>query len=342
MDEGVIKNIFVILGPARSGTSAITRALKALGIDLGNHLTRASQTVNPTGFWEDNEIVYKINREIFSQLNCLSSGVTLLDEKIFLGDSLALLKQSAIELLKHRFSTTTAWGFKDPQTTRLLPFWKSVFASLHLKEHYIIALRNPLSSAQSYQNLSGADIETGLLLWLMHIVPAIQETMGKKRVVVSYERLMENPRDELKRLQKNLDITTVASEDEVNHYIHAFLDKDLYRNQFSEEALKSHPAATLFPLCLQTYDLLLRTARDELDFESAEFLTAWQNIWNAIYHNQTFYRYIDSLLKKQYDAKKALRSIHRSRVWKMVYPLRLIQDTIHAFRYGKKTNRNHP
>ena len=55
--------------PARSGTSTIAMAMRAAGVDLGNHLTRPSKTVNPKGFGEDNEVVYKINREIFNQIN---------------------------------------------------------------------------------------------------------------------------------------------------------------------------------------------------------------------------------------------------------------------------------
>jgi hypothetical protein len=58
------KNIFLVLGMARSGTSAITRGLNALGIDLGNKLTPANEKWNPKGFWEDNEVVYQINAKI--------------------------------------------------------------------------------------------------------------------------------------------------------------------------------------------------------------------------------------------------------------------------------------
>ncbi|HSW68961.1 MAG TPA: hypothetical protein VLI69_02220 [Gammaproteobacteria bacterium] len=330
-----MNNIFVILGPARSGTSAITRALKVLEIDLGSNLTRASKTVNPKGFWEDNEVVYKINREIFNKLDCLSSGVTLLDRQILLGDRLKSIEQSAIALVKQRFSNTTSWGFKDPQTSRLIPFWQSVFASLSLNEHYIIALRNPLSSAQSYQNLSGADIETGLLLWLMHLVPAIQETTGKKRIIVSYERLMENPLAELQRLKKNLEITTALRTENVDQYVHEFLDKNLYRNQFSYEDFKSHSATKLFPLCLQTYDLLLCVANDELHFDDEKFTTEWKKILNHLEKDKLFYRYVDSLLKKHHQIAKKLRSIQRSTLWKMLYPLRIIQEGLRTLKTSR-------
>lgn len=338
-NTGLSKNIFVILGPARSGTSAIARALKTLGIDLGEHLTRASKTVNPTGFWEDNEVVYKINREIFSQIGCLSAGVTLLKKDILLSDNLKSVKQSAINLVKQRFSKTTSWGFKDPQTARVIPFWQSVFLNLNLREHYIIALRNPLSSAKSYQNLSGAALETGLLLWLMHLVPAIQQTTGKTRIVISYERLMENPRSQLERLQKNLKPTTPLIDDEVNQYVDAFLDKNLYRNQLSYENFKSHRATKLFPICLQVYDLLLRVAQDELHFEDAEFRNEWQAIWNDIEKEEAFFHYIDSLLMRCYQAERKLRSIHRSTVWKMLYPFRVIQN---ALSVKRKNNLNEP
>jgi hypothetical protein len=328
-------SIFVVLGTARSGTSTISRALKALGIDLGNHLTRASDTVNPKGFWEDNEIVYKINRELFNQLDYQSNGVVLIDKQAFFSEKLHLLKQAAIKLINQRFNQTTSWGFKDPQTARLLPFWQSVFSSLNLQEHYIIALRNPLSSAQSNRNLAGTEIETGLLLWLMHLVPAVEETIGKKRVIVSYELLMENPRAELERLQTKLQLPA-SQQDGINQYINEFLDRNLYRNKFSYEDFKSHSAVKLFPLCLKTYDLLLRVAKDELCFDDAEFIASWQTIRNTLENEHRLYCYIDAILKKQHHTERTLRTIQKSTLWKLIYPLRKINEGIRAFKHARK------
>lgn len=50
------KTVIIVLGMHRSGTSAITRSLKALGIDLGNNLMAESERNNPKGFWEDVDI----------------------------------------------------------------------------------------------------------------------------------------------------------------------------------------------------------------------------------------------------------------------------------------------
>ena len=50
--NGVPPIAVVVLGAGRSGTSAITRALQAIGVDLGDDL-RPGGGKNPTGFFED-------------------------------------------------------------------------------------------------------------------------------------------------------------------------------------------------------------------------------------------------------------------------------------------------
>ena len=45
--------LIVVLGMHRSGTSAITRALKVLGVELGDRLMPAAEDDNDTGYWED-------------------------------------------------------------------------------------------------------------------------------------------------------------------------------------------------------------------------------------------------------------------------------------------------
>ena len=48
------RSVVTVLGPPRSGTSAITRALECLGVDLGKSEDhRIADPANPKGFWED-------------------------------------------------------------------------------------------------------------------------------------------------------------------------------------------------------------------------------------------------------------------------------------------------
>src|SRR5579862_2296745 len=189
-----MKNIYVVLGMARSGTSAIARGLQALGIELGAHLTRGDAAWNAKGFYEDTDIVYSINRSVLEALNYSWLSATQIEQQYQQSDALNHLKTAATHLLQKRIGKSEHYGFKDPRTSLILPFWQSIFQQLELDDHYVIALRNPLASAYSYQKVSGVDIEEGLMLWLMHLIPAIDGTHGKKRVLVSYDLMLQNPR----------------------------------------------------------------------------------------------------------------------------------------------------
>ena len=50
------KQLIVVLGMHRSGTSAITRGLKVLGVELGDKLIAAVEGDNSKGYWEDSDL----------------------------------------------------------------------------------------------------------------------------------------------------------------------------------------------------------------------------------------------------------------------------------------------
>ena len=332
------KNVYVVLGMARSGTSVISRGLKALGVDLGSKLTPGSKW-NPKGFWEDNDIVYKINERVLAALNCSWDTVKLIDKTHQVDDTLTDFKKRAAELLTQRFASTERWGFKDPRTVKILPFWQSVFQSINVKENYVIALRNPLSSAQSYQRLTGTDVEHGLLLWLMHLLGSVNGSQGKSRVIVSYDLLMQNPRKQLDRIQQNLSLPLLAESTEIEAYVDGFLDKTLHHYEYSFEDLQSHPATSVAPLCLKIYAWLLKIAKDEITWSDTRFTLAWQEIENEFNKLSSIYSYIDTLLQRNDVLKKSMHTLHKSRLWKMIYPLRVIDDALRARRRKAKQRR---
>jgi hypothetical protein len=327
-----MKNVLVILGMARSGTSAIARGVKALGVDLGEKLTPPSERWNPKGFWEDNDIVYKINRGVLYALDNEWMSTSLIEKVKQNSGALSDLKNSAVALVKQRMSAIQYWGFKDPRTAKLLPFWQSVFSTLNIKDNYVIALRNPLASASSYQSLSGCDIEEALLLWLMHLVPAIDETHGKNRVVVSYDLLMQDPHLQLNRIKIGLDLPDLSDASEIDAYANEFLDKSLHHFEYSYNDMKSHPAMTVVPLCLKVYDVLLKLAKDEIKFDDQEFISTWQDIKEDLGKVYPVYRYIDTLLKRNKQLSRKIRTTHKSILWKMLYPLRIIDDALRTRR----------
>lgn len=322
------KNIYAVIGMARSGTSAIARGLNALGIDLGDKLEKPNALWNPKGFFEDLDIVFKINRAVLFALDYTWMSVNLVDTLCKDNENLTNIRKLAIQLLEERISNTNHWAFKDPRTAKILPFWQDVFKTLSLKDHYVIALRNPLSCAASYKRVSGVDIEVGLMLWLMHLMPAIEGTHGKPRIMVSYDALLKNPYTELKRIQQFFNIENLSTPQEIEQYAQTFLDKKLHHFDYQASDLERESACQVAPICGKMYKLFLTLANDELKFESQAFQNAWQEIKHEFDQNYPVYCFINTLLKKNKQYERHLRSIHRSIPWKLIYPLRIIDDVL--------------
>lgn len=330
------KNIYVIVGFARSGTSVITRGLQALGIDLGDHILehKENNRWNPTGFFEDKEIIYHINTKVYQKLGVSIRGIPIIHENEFKQHDFLEIKTYASNMLHERFSNTHHWGFKNPSTAKIIPFWISLFDTEKLNDHYIIALRNPLSSAQSFSKLTHMDIEVGLMLWLSHIIPAIDDTAGRKRIVVSYELMMQDPIKQLLRIKSELNILT--SHHDFDSYTKQFLNDSLHHHRYKNEDLTSHPAMSIAPLCSKVYDILMKTASDELKLNSPEFIAAWKVIKQEFEKYYPIYCYIDTILKKNKALKHTVRDMQRSIIWKLFYPLRWTNDHLRKIRQKKR------
>jgi hypothetical protein len=330
------KNVYVVLGMPRSGTSAVTRGLKALGIDLGKTLTPAHHEWNPKGYFEDTDIVYKINRRLIAMLDAGTINEYMIENQPGDHEALLQVRNNAAHLLQKRVEKTQHWAFKDPRTSKTIYFWRPIFEALNLNDQYVITLRNPLASAYSFKKYINMDVEEGMIAWLMHLIPAIDGTFGKNRVIVSYEAMLENPRLQLDRIRSNLVFPLVPNPRDIDIYATEFLDKKLRHHEFSDGDLKSHPTALVAPLCADVFALLSRLAKDELTFHSQEFQTAWQQIKADFATAQPMYQYVDNLIKRRKAPERNMRIIHKSIPWKFIYPLRFIDDLLRARRRAAK------
>jgi hypothetical protein len=319
------KKIIVVLGMARSGTSVVAKGLQAIGVYLGERLREPSRRWNPKGFWEDTEIVYKINRAVLYALKEEWMSINF-NTDFTVPPEWDALKRHAIVLLQSRMAQTDRFGFKDPRTAKILPFWQSVFGELGLDDRYIIALRNPLSSARSYQYFSDCDLEQALLLWLTHLVRAVDGVKGKPSMVVSYAKLMQHPRAELERIRKGLQLSESTSGAELEQYAKEFLDPKLNRYGCDDATWTHDPAVAVAPLCQAVYQLLFSVAQDEMTLHDERFTVAWQLIKEQLAKVIPAYHYIDRLLKKGKRLDRRLHTISGSIPWKLLYPLRFIHQ----------------
>ncbi len=250
----------VVLGMHRSGTSAIARGTAALGVDLGNDFLDA-QPENPTGYWEDRDIV-ELNERVLKLLGLAWDALAPIDPNRFGGWRMWRLRREARRALARRFTAKPLWGFKDPRTVRLLPFWLRVLRESRVKDAYLLAIRNPASVAASLHARQEMDVETARRLWLVNVAPFLDELEAKPFAVVDYDLLMRDPRGQLDRLARKLAITAYDSH-EVERFAGEFLDATLRHSVFTLDDIETSSKAGR--LTREAYGLLYGLASDRVE-----------------------------------------------------------------------------
>jgi len=266
----------VVLGMHRSGTSAIARALKVFGIQLGDRLIPASEEVNAKGFWEDhdlNELSIELLEAINSDWQTLNPVSPEMVDKLV--NSSLFLK--AVDMLRMKIETSPGFAFKNPRSAKLLPFWKKVFVHCGLTTQYIIALRNPLSVCRSLEKRDGFDHRKSYLLWIEHLLFSLLETTDAPCLIVDYDRLMESPKTELNRIATTFDLKILPHE--YDEFAHDFLDENLRHTVFSLSDLLADSNAPEIIKEMYSHLREVGAGKEEL---SATLLSRW----NTEFHRQ--------------------------------------------------------
>ena len=263
----------------RSGTSALARGLQMLGVYLGNDFI-SPKPDNPTGYWEDRNI-YEINERLLAIFGLKWEEVALIDDARWDAPEVEGLRTEAVAYLKSQFVSHPLWGFKDPRTIRLLPFWRSALRSLEVDECYLLVIRNPRSVADSLIRRHGMDAVTAHLLWLVYVVPNLGMIANRPFMVADYDLVMADPRQELERIANGLTIPlTDTSKVGIDQFASDFLDPNLRHSFFNVSDFELD--LNLPPLTREAYLWLRSLATDRTPNDSPRFWTAWENSRKAV------------------------------------------------------------
>jgi hypothetical protein len=269
----------LVLGMHRSGTSALARGLQMLGVYLGNDFI-SPKPDNPTGYWEDRNI-YEINERLLAVFGLKWEEVALIDDARWDAPEVEPLRIEAVKYLRSQFVSHPLWGFKDPRTIRLLPFWSSVLRSLDVDESYLLVIRNPRSVANSLIRRHGMEAVTAHLLWLVYVVPNLSMIANRPFIVADYDLVMANPRQELERIARGLKIPlTDTSKAEIDRFVCDFLDPNLRHSYFNVSDFELD--LNLPPLTREAYLWLRSLATDQTANDSPRFWEAWENCRKAV------------------------------------------------------------
>jgi GT2 family glycosyltransferase len=360
LEKKLSPDAILVLGMHRSGTSALTRVLNLLGVELGTNIL-APKPDNKTGFWEDSDIV-QFNDDLFARMG---RGWDDLRELPFE----KVNQESLVEIdsiLSQSYNDKKLWVLKDPRLCRLLPLYLQVFKQKEILPKAVIIIRSPIEVATSLQKRNGISIEYGLLLWLRHVLEAERNSRGMARVWVSYDALMNNWQSVIGNIQSKLSVQWPSSPTSVAKNVDVFLDHNLRNHRDSETECEINPI--IKNLVEETYAVAKeceRSTENLTDFEQLfkrmEELESLITDCKLIDRKETlFLRDENSRLKSELSATKKLfeiekkeHTVHKaqrnvvtverdeyrqqveiirgSRSWRLTRPLRFIARSI---RYG--------
>lgn len=266
----------VVVGVGRSGTSAITRGVQALGVELGDRL-RPAGGKNPTGFFEDQHLL-AINRRLKRLLRIRGDSVRLIESGEWRTPAVCALQEEAIETVRRDFGRYPLWGYKYARTLRLLPFWREVFAALHLNVRYVVALRNPLSVARSRAQLDPrrGTQEQSDLEWLVNVVPYFRDLRDHRLVVVDYDLVVADPARQLERISAVLGLpVTPQSAAAIRDYAAQFLRPGMRHSVFTDRDLDGDRVNAL---TRDAYLWLRRLAVDAAEATDPQRWRQWEDI----------------------------------------------------------------
>lgn len=200
-----MRDVVLIVGMHRSGSSVLTRSLSLCGGALPIEMLPPNRW-NPTGYWEPlraMEIDEMFLRACGSSWHDVSLRLqTHPPERMIQCDYVTLIGQ----LLRRDFETDGPLLVKEPRVTMLLPYWVSAAVRLGHAVKIVHVLRHPAEVASSLAERDGLELDHSLALWLKYNLIGERDGRALRRTFVSYDELLDDWRPALARCASELDL----------------------------------------------------------------------------------------------------------------------------------------
>ncbi|OBJ15667.1 sulfotransferase family protein, partial [Mycobacterium sp. 1245801.1] len=219
--------VLFVLGPQRSGTSALTRVLSLCGGTLPAAMLGADAN-NPLGYWEPRAAI-SLNETILRRLgtNWYDPSLRFLDDDAVARDE----NKACVEKIAAYLSTLPAAPLvviKEPRITTLSDLWFEAARQAGFDVASVIAVRHPQEVISSIVKSWHVSPALASALWLKCNILAERNTRGVPRVFVDYANLLDDWRREMKRISTELPVE-LHTQDEAA--IEQFITPGLHRQR---------------------------------------------------------------------------------------------------------------
>jgi len=214
-------DVICIVGMHRSGTSMVARLLNLCGLYLGpEELLLGPNRGNPQGHFEHMGFL-EIDEALMRHFGGGLYNLPPVESGWENDPSIEALRRKAQALIG-TFADHAPWGWKEPRTTLLLPFWKKLIPNIR----FVVCVRSPLEVANSLNKREAMPIQEGAFLWNLYMQSAVRNTVGSLRMMTFYEDFFYEPMVEMERLLEFCGLETPADSKRFLHVVSG----DLRRN----------------------------------------------------------------------------------------------------------------
>lgn len=225
----------------RSGTSTLAQVLYRLGLNLGDESDLIPPTSdNVDGHFENNRFV-GINRHILKELGGAWGFPPSLTPGWRDKEEVRQISEQARELVS-QFQGQSPWGWKDPRSSLLLPFWLDLMPSTRV----VVCLRNPLEVAASLSKRGASSFLFGLNLWKVYNQALLENVPEEQYIVTHYESFFRRPQKEFRRI---LDFAGMYASDQLISLVRSRVIRGLRHHEYTtEDLLREDPSGETLEL----------------------------------------------------------------------------------------------
>ena len=209
-----------VIGTGRSGTSMITRLLNIGGLNLGSkNGLLAGNELNERGYFES-KAINNLGHRLLAELGGAWDYPPLLQPGWELDPSLDDYYHEARNIIEQTFPRDAVWGWKDPRTTLLIPFWTRVIPDLK----FVVCIRNPLDMASSYNRMRPHGTAHYYALWHIYYLLIFSQLRPEQYILTHYERYFDDYRAELQPLLKFVGLPLLGTDSDADRQSREFMD----------------------------------------------------------------------------------------------------------------------
>ncbi len=215
-----------------------------MGVSLGDsEATIGANDENPKGFWERRDVI-DLNEALLAESNSTWHSPLRFSLETISAERQGEFVTQANNILS-QLPAEKAWAIKDPRLCLSAPFW----CKLVERPLIVFVHRDPIEVADSLNHRNGFELSHGLALWEFYSRRALSSLPEIPVVKVSFNGLMEDSSQEIRKLYEGLSAAGVENivypkAEETSE----FIDEKLYRNRSPESDLSgilTHPQLKL-------------------------------------------------------------------------------------------------